>query len=252
MATTHLKTPLLLLAGLCFCVKVAAEPLTKAESADVQKKLEAFEKGTVQLFEISDSEEDWRKTIAYFRSNTNAVSLKSKLVVSRCFALAGQFPQAASLAEEYVKVYSNDFRGWRILGGASCETKSYPQAVWAYTNAVMLGAEDCYVPLTAAALKAQRFDIIKDIVPHLLILKEASRTEQDDKLSIVLVLTVYSLNTDQSDVFFKAVEGFEAKDILARDDVAKAVSIGCKRFGGSKDVDALCSKIKQALSKKSE
>jgi hypothetical protein len=252
MRTTHLKTSLLLLAGLCSCVKVAAESLTKAESADVQKKLEAFEKGTVQLHEISNGEEDRRKIIAYFQSNTNAVSLKSKLVVSRCFAIESQLPQAISLAEEYVKVYSNDWRGWRILGGASFETKSYPQAVWAYTNAVMLGAEDCYIPLGAAALNAERFDIVTDIVPHLLILKKVSRTQQYDKLTIVALLTGYALKTEQPDVFIKAVEGFEAKDILAREDVAKAVTTGCKEFGGTKEVEALCSKLKEALSKKSE
>jgi hypothetical protein len=68
-------------------------------------------------------------------------------VADRCFAINKEFPRAAKLAEEYVSICSNDLRAWRILGGTHFATQSWAKAVWAYTNAVMLGGEDCYAPL---------------------------------------------------------------------------------------------------------
>lgn len=142
--------------------------------------------------------------------------------------------------------YSNDWRAWRILGGAHIATKSYGKAVWAYTNAVMLGDEECFAPLGVVALATDRVDPVRNILPHLLILKQASRTDQYDRLSIVAVLTAYSLTTHQQEVFLKALQGVEIKDILLCDDVARTVSLACEEFG-AKEVETICSKPKEAI-----
>ena len=236
---------MLLIGILPFEQTIAA--LAPSDVVDVLKMLEEFEKGKISLSQLTDDPKDRKAIIRYYLINTNILATKYKVVVGRCFALEERYEEAAGLARDYVRVYSNDWRGWRILGNSHFVLKSYGEAVAALTNAVILGDEECYAPLAAAAIAIGRLDLVKDIVPHLLILKKVDRTDQDDKLTILGVLTLYSLKAKERDVFLKGLEGFDAKNILTRRDVAKTVLLGCDEFGGQ-ETQSICSKLREALS----
>jgi hypothetical protein len=174
--------------------------------AEVKQKLEAFDKGTISLDEITiDRNEEWgRALLTYYLSDTNAVTTKMKLPISRCFAGFGKYPEALQLAQDYVTVYSNDWHGWRILGGANYLLGHFNASVNAYTNAVRLGDDGSCAKLAIAAMK-----------------------------------------TDQNDLFVKAVEGVNPHDILAHDDLTDMVSQGCKQFKGE-DIDKIRQEMKSA------
>jgi len=227
-----------------------AEVAISLSSHDVllaKESLQAFDEGKAGLEELSEGtgRTGRQKLIAYYLTDTNTVSLKGKLLVSRCFAIDKRFPQAALLAEEYLHVYSNDWRGWRILGGARFASSNWNDAVRAYTNAVILGDEACYTPLVGAAIQADRLDLIRDIVPHLLILKEAQRTDENTKLEIVMGLALYAFKADQEAVFVKALEGMTAEKLLSRRDVAMAVRWGCEKFT-TPEAQLICKKLQEA------
>ena len=130
--------------------------ITSALFADnVKQKLEAFEKGTITLEELTGSSgnEGRQEIIEYYLLHTNSVSIKAKLPISRCFASFDKYKEAVQLAEEYAYVYSNDWHGWKILGGANLALGNYAAAVEALTNSAKLGDEYSYAPLVFAALK---------------------------------------------------------------------------------------------------
>ncbi len=123
--------------------------------------------------------------------------------------------------------------------------KSFSEAIRAYTNAVMLGDEGCYGPLAGAALTTDRLDLVRDIVPHLLILKEARRTEEDVKLEMIMSLALYPVKADQQDVFIKALEGVAIERILSRKDVTMPVEWGCEKFTNA-EVRSICKQLVEA------
>jgi tetratricopeptide (TPR) repeat protein len=215
--------------------------LTSDQAADVRHQLEAFEKGNVTLDEITvDRDEDWsHKLIAYYYTHTNTVNTKMKLPVSRCLGGFGKYSEALQLAQEYVSVYSNDWHGWRIIGTANMQLQNFSAALNAYTNAVRDGDVGNYPALGLAALKTDRLDIVQDFVPRLLHLKNSKSREA---LQAATVLVIYSLRTEQKDLFVKAVKGLDPKDILAHDDVTFLVKQGLEQFKGE-DID----KIRQEL-----
>ncbi len=221
-------------------------PLTPEQVDDVKHQLEAFEKGTVTLDEITiDRDEKWgRELLGFYITQTNDVTTKMKLPVSRCLAGFGKYPEAAMLAQEYVRIYSNDWHGWRIIGGANTMMTNWSAALNAYTNAVLLGDNDSCAALGFAALKMDRLDVFRDFVPRLFLLKNSTTNKA---LQAATVLVIYSLRTEQEDMFVKAVEGVNPKDILAHDDVTFLVNQGCKQFKG-KDVDKIRQEMESATS----
>lgn len=125
----------------------------------------------------------------------------------------------------------------------------FDQAVSAYTNAARLGDEDIYAALGAAALAADRLDILQDtVVPRLFDLKEdAARFSLKKRLEMRMILAGYSLRADKQDIFIKALDGVDFQDVLNRDDLKQLVTAGCERFKGE-DID----KIRQKLGIASE
>lgn len=221
--------------------------ITDKESTEVRRALESFDKGTLSLDKAAPNSPEWcRKEIAYYFSHTNDVSAKMKLPISRCFVALDNYPEAAKLAAEYVNVYSNDWRGWSMLGGCKFAMQSYNEAVAAMTNAVRLGDEKNYTGLGMAALKADRMDVLKEIVvPHLLILKRSKPTQGIDPLDVAMVLALYSVKADEQDIFTKALDGVSANQIISRADLKQLVVAGCEKFKG-KDIDEIRQELEAA------
>jgi hypothetical protein len=223
--------------------------ITTNQAAEVKQKLEAFEKGTMTLKELTENDGDAgrQELIDYYLSHTNDVSVKAKLPISRCFAILDKYQQAAQLAAEYVQVYSNDWHGWKILGFANLTMGNYSAAVAALTNSARLGDEYSYDLLAFAALKIDRLDIVSNLVQHLLVLKKREPPPEAVPLDIVIVLVIYSLKANQQDIFVKALDGVSAKQILSRDDLPQGVKAGCERFKG-KDIDKIRQEMESAAS----
>jgi len=213
-------------------------PLTTNEEAEARQKLDAFEKGNVSLDDLTKNREKCDELIKYYLSHTNEISIKARLPISRCYALKGVYADAARLAQEYVNVYSNDWRGWKILGGSSFLMQSYDKSVQAYSNAVRLGDENSYEPLALAAIKGDRMYIIRGIIPELMNLKSAKQTPEDNRVHLISILLFYSVKTNQKDVFIKTLEGADMRTILQDNDVRLDVTSGCQLFNG-KDIDSI-------------
>jgi len=96
-------------------------------------------------------------------------------------------------------------------------------------------------------LQIDRLNVVREIIPHLLILKNSKQASPYDQLSVVGVLMIYSLKADQQDVFVKALDGVSAKQILSRDDLPELVKTGCERFKGA-DIDKIRLELKSATS----
>jgi tetratricopeptide (TPR) repeat protein len=218
--------------------------LTTKEQAEVKQKLEAFVTGKIGLDEASGLPDSCDKVVGYYVLHTNDVSVKMKLPICRSFAMLGKYPEAAKLAQEYVNVYSNDWHGWRVLGGANMAMQLYDQAVSAYTNAARLGDEDIYATLGAAAWAADRLDILQNtVVPRLLVSKEdVARFSAKKRLEMRMILAGYALRVDNQDIFIKAFDGADFQEVLNRDDLKQLVTAGCERFKGE-DIDKIRQKF---------
>jgi hypothetical protein len=220
--------------------------LTPNEKTEIGQKLEAYENGKLTLDDLTTNADLAQKVMAYYLSHTNDVTSKMKLPISRCFAGARRYSDAARLATEYVDIYSNDWRGWRIVGGSDFEIGSFNAAIGAYTNAVRLGDDGSYATLGLAALRMERLDIFRTIIPRLFILKQSKRTGEVNPLDMVMLLAGYSLRVNQQDLFIKALDGVDAKRILSRDDLKQLVETGCERFKG-KEIDKIRAEMEAVL-----
>jgi hypothetical protein len=218
-------------------------------AADTKAKLKAFEMGKLSLDDLSALPNICDDLANFYFAHTNEVTTKMKLPISRCFAALKKYSEAATLASDYVAVYSNDWHGWRIVGGAKLMLKSYEDALAALTNAVRLGDEGNYVAVGLAAIPLKRVDVLKSmVVPHLLELKDSG--EISHRLDMIGILVVYALLEGREDVFIKALEGLKSEDIkylIAREDnVKESVMVGWKQFHPKK-VKSLCEEIERQM-----
>jgi tetratricopeptide (TPR) repeat protein len=245
-------TAVLGLAGVLRANDTLPTSLTANETVEVRQKLEAYEKGNATYEQLTTNEAWGRKLVVYYLSDTNAVTVKMKLPISRALAGFQRFPEAAQLAQEYANVYSNDWRGWSIVGTAKLVVKSYDEAISAYTNAVRLGDEEHYPALGLAALAVKREDILRTIVvPRLLVLKDAERIPRDERNDMVKVLLGYSLQADRKEIFLKALQGLDIKEIRSNEEIKMLVGEGCDEFE-SKAVEKICQELEKAKQKNSE
>lgn len=223
------------LAALTACKKDSITLEDKEERA-VRLKLESFEKGELSLDEVTSTEPGgaspaWvHRMVEYYESHSNDITLKMTLPISRCYAAMEQYPIALSLAQGYVTVFSNDWHAWRILGTVNYFMTNFQAAVTAYSNAVWFGDEVSYAQLAMTAMEADQDNIVGNILPKLFLLKDSKTTESVDRLELVGVLVIYAIRNHQEDVFLKAVEGLEPKDILAHEDLWGPVKQACERF----------------------
>jgi hypothetical protein len=144
-----------------------------------------------------------------------------------------------------VAIFTNDYRGWRILATASVMLDDNHVAFDALKRAVTLGDQTCYVPLAATALKLNRVETVRDMLPNLLKIKKSTGPPKFVKMDVVAVLTTYSLKTGEKDVFMRAISGELVEDILERDDVTACVSKACKSFEVP-ELDQFCRELHEA------
>jgi hypothetical protein len=234
------------LAGILWAEDLTSISLSSNEEAEVKQWLQSYEKGTLteqQLELVKRGGVKWdQKLIAYYLSHTNDVTVRMKLAVSRSFFAFDKYQETAKLAADYVQVYTNDSRGWANLGAANFAMHNFNAAIGAFTNATRLGDDGSYAPLAFAALETDRLDIVQKIIPKLLDLKSTKATQEISSLDATTALVYYSLKANQQDIFVKALQGVDVKQILSRDDLKQCVEIGCDQFKG-KDID----KIRQNL-----
>jgi len=221
--------------------------LTDMDISEVRSNLLAFDKGRLSLEEVTErGGEEWgNKLTAYYEMYPDAVTIKMKLPISRCYAAMGKYSKAAALANDYIGIYSNDWHAWRIIGSANIYMKDLAAAVHAYTNAVRLGDDGSCTALAYAATEIGRLDLVKEIVPRLFILKESRPTQYIKPLDAVTVLVLYSLKSNQEKIFGEALQGVNASDILSRSDLEFLIKQGCEQFKG-KDVDKIREELNAA------
>jgi tetratricopeptide (TPR) repeat protein len=214
--------------------------ITTDQARDVKQKLDAYEMGKISLEDLGEKAGDdtWRQLIGYYLLHTNDISTKAKLPIGRCYAQFHAIPQAMKLGEEYANVYSNDWRGWRLLGYCY-EVMNYTnEAIRAYSNAARLGNKLSYEQLAGFALRNGRSDVVGKIIPELLALKEAKETPEADRLALISVLLGYSMEAGRKDVFIKTLKGEDFKNILRNDQIKTDVTSGCGMFEGE-DIDKI-------------
>jgi hypothetical protein len=221
--------------------------ITTNQEAEIKQKLDAYEKGKLHVSDltINAGPEANRELIGYYLMHTNDISAKSKLPISVSYVGCCAYPEVIKLATEYLSVYPNDRNGWRILGNAYVLmdlldnlTNASNKALQAYVHAVKLGDKDSLEPLSYAAFKNGRMDIIKKIVPQLMDLRQSKYASKEDKLGITSILLGYSLKTNRKDIFIKTLNGINMDEALQDDSIKMDVTLGCKIFTG-KEIEKL-------------
>jgi hypothetical protein len=186
--------------------------------------------------------EGCRKLVGYYLLHTNEITVKAKLPIGRSFNGFNLFPEATNLGTQYVTVFSNDWHGWRLLGAAYNSLSLSNESIHAYGNAIKLGDNDSCAFLAKVALRYNRLDLVKEMLPQLFSLKDNPQTPEKNKLSLISTLIFYSVRARQKDIFIKTLEGEDLKQILQNWMVKNNVRTGCKVFKGE-DID----KIRQTV-----
>jgi hypothetical protein len=254
LSMKNILTSKLALSVLCFfCVNLAhATPPpdeTNSDFLEARQALNEINAGVTPLSELNTNVALGHKLMLYYFAQNEQISTKSKLPISLCFALAGKFSEAAKLSTEYVNIYSNDWQGWSVLGGSEFAMGSNEEAVEALLQAVKLGDKKNYRSLGAAALSANRVDVLRDwVVPKLLIENLTSSSSEENRLQNLLILTVYSINTTNETVFTKAVQSVDPELIVSQTvekNLKTIVLRGCDIFE-SEEATKICERIKKA------
>jgi hypothetical protein len=235
--------------------------ITEDETAQVKRWLDAYEEKALGFEDLTVGrlgEDGCRKLVAYYLSFASSVPPGSKLPISSAFASFDMNAQAARLASDYVTVYSNDWRGWRVLGRAhrdlanleeavtgQSDMKNLKEAVNAYTHAVKLGDKDSCAILAALAIDAGQLDLVRNMVPDLLKLQRDGATSKRCWIQLTGVLVLYSVRTERQDLFVKALEGGDPKTILSQKDLKEHVERGCRKFKG-KDIEKISEGLRRA------
>lgn len=206
--------------------------ITGKETELVRGVLKDNEDDKIDLYATND-DELCRKLMGYYLTATNTVSTKSKLALSRCFGKNEQYAEAIKLAEDYVQVYSNDWRGWRIIGLLSYQEEAYGKACIALTNALALGGAKAFEvcsPLAMSALESDRLEIVRNLVPTLVKVKQSADTEAQVKSEIIFELMNYAIITNNRELFIRSLEGVTVEEILSRKSLRVALFIGWNFF----------------------
>ena len=232
------------LASVLLAVDLQYFSITTNQAAEVKQTLDAFENGKLTLQDLNENAgtEGCRKLVGYYLLHTNEITAKARLPIGRSFAGFNLFSEATNLGVQYATVFSNDWHGWRLLGAAYNSLHLSNESIHAYSNAVKLGDNDSYASLAQVALRYNRLDLVKDMLPQLFALKDNPQTPEKNKLNVISILIFYSAQAHQKDIFIKTLEGEDMKQILQNWMVKNNVRAGCKVFKGE-DID----KIRQAV-----
>ena len=237
----RLAISLSLIGVICACDNQSQRYHRKSDTA-VALELKEFELGWISLDELveRDGAAGRQRILDYFETHSVSTSLPMKLAVSHCYALAGRHSEAAALAEQYVGVYSNDYRGWRILGRANLQLNLVDQGFWGYTNAVIRGgAPDACAELGAAALKHDRLDLARGVVPQLLAQRYDGSLSMDHRAQVLAILADYAVRSGESNTFLAAVTNLPDAEFETRPEAAHAVLRACEEFASPQAV-AVC------------
>lgn len=175
--------------------------LSTEEATRIREKLERYEAGKLTLEQATkfSGEDTTLKMISFYLSNSNSMTLKMKLPIARTYALCGLFPQAADLAQLYVKAYTNDWMGWSVLGGAKLMLEHNDEAFVAMTNVIRLGSDRNITSGAYLALKANRLDVFEGMMLNRLLALKDSKTnsvgdvlDEKHRLDTVVMLVGYS------------------------------------------------------------
>ena len=221
--------------SIAFAVDLEYFSISTNQAAAMKQKIDRFENGTFSLEDMNEKAgvEGNRELIGYYLSHSNDIPTKVKLPVGRSFAGFNMFPEAVELGTQYVSVYSNDWHGWRLLGAVYDSLSLSNKSVHAYGNAVRLGGrEGEYEALAAVAIKYNRLDVVRGMIPQLMAMKNAKETPVDSKLHLISILLAYSMKVDDREIFIATLKGENMDDILQDDAVKYDVTNGCNFFEG--------------------
>jgi hypothetical protein len=104
-----------------------------------------------------------------------------------------------------------------------------------------------YEALAGLAVISGRLEIVQDILPKLIALKNEKQTSKESKLHLISILLFYSMKTDKKNIFIKTLEGENIKEILQDDAVRQNVTTGCELFKG-KDIEKIRQELESATS----
>lgn len=211
--------------------------LPTSNADPVRSALRSFDQGILSLDDVfRNGDEGWcRRVVDFYLTNSSEVSLKSKLPVSLCFMVLSRDAEAGKLASDYVTVYSNDWHGWKVLGGASAGTTNFAASVDAYMQACILGCEHgCLIQLCGAALADGRVAIIRPTIPRLLELKHGNASLGDDPQDALAILLGYSLEAADEETLIKTLDGVRKSDLFSREDLKGLVTQACVEFKSDK------------------
>jgi tetratricopeptide (TPR) repeat protein len=229
--------------------QVTLRLLDEQEILQVKQKLEAFDLGDITYESLTGNSDSNLMLTEYYFSlpPTNSVTTKMKLPLSHSLAVWGQYPQAVQLAQDYVNVYSNDSRGWGILGGSKMMLKSYDDAIAAYTNAARLGDDKNDLALGLAALAVDRMDVLEKIViPRLLEqMNEADEFPEKKRNQMRGCIIAYAIKLGKKEVFIQAVTGVDFSKLYQWPDLENVITLACKKFKGP-DIDQIRKKLAEA------
>jgi hypothetical protein len=241
-----ISASVLVLTTAAYAAGAGSLTITEAEAAEVKLRLEAYEKGVLSLEDLNDGTQ---KLVAYYLAYASSVPTKAKLPLSCAFGRYDLHAAATRLAADYVSVYSNDWRGWRVLGFAHTQMDNVKAAIAAYTNAVRLGDKDSCGMLAANAIDDHQLELVNGLVPDMLKLQHDSTTSKLYWMELTGVLVLYSVKADREDVFLKAMEGADLEAILSRKELKGYVERACKKFK-SEEAQRIAEKLRRASSGK--
>jgi len=192
-------------------------PLTQEQTDRIRRLLGDAEAGKVDLYEDLD-QESCQAMVVYALHSTNSIPTKAKLGVARCLGKSGQSVRSAKLAEEYVRVCTNDWRGWRTLGFSYWNARMYDQATVALSNAVALGGIEVEPELAssaaAAGMVSGKLEIIAGVASGLVSSLRSARFDTETRLEALSVLTFYAIATGRTNVATLALGDLQPKDLF--------------------------------------
>jgi hypothetical protein len=218
--------------------------LDTEHTTQVAGQLDLFQHDKIPFESFATNKESAVQLLEYYAAHTNSITVKMKLPISRAFASLGQYEEAITLAESYVNVYSNDWRGWRVVGGSKYMLKLYKEGFDDMLKAVQLGDEENRGALGAMALEMDRLDVFEHLVlPHLLLsINTIEKYPSSERVQIQSMLVFYAVKANKVDVFTKALRDLQASELTGHEDLKKLISVGCSKFKGP-EVDKLCEKF---------
>jgi hypothetical protein len=221
--------------------------LSKGEIESVRQALLDDETGKAELYSVVDANL-CGCLVAYYLAETNRVPDRARLALARCFGRAGNLTYAAKLAQEYVRAFPDDWRGWKILGLSCYKGMSYAEGYSALAKAINLGttnAVEGYPSLAACGMMSGHAADVANLTPKLLALHADTRADPVARGDALAQLIYYAVAAGQRDLFVKALKEVNPEQLLARPTARTLFFIG-HGFFQAKEVEPLWQAYRKA------